>query len=528
MSLTALGIALTVFACRDVTTPHDGSALASRDRLNLSGPVVVSPRNMHGWAFSDDQQDRVCTDLAVCLLVQGPGSPLAGTGSAELATPLSTDGKALVLQDYKGTRFDAITDLRYSTYRQSADAGNSLAIALQFNVDYDLTDRAIGYQGRMVFEPSQGIGGNVPQNTWQTWDAKAGKWWGTKASVPVNGALTTNSCVQATPCTWAQLLATFPNIGVHASCGAVLLKAGPNWAGFRGNADQLTIGVGGTSTTFDFELTSPGAVTLVPPDSMPLALFDSLGTVTGPPLSGGPFRKDIISVEFELDTPLAARQAAIDSIGGVAVGGRRYPEIADGAYYVRIQGGTTEALLSAVQTLNRQPQVAVATWWELTPTSDQSGRPLGNPNVLTGPDKVPALPPDSLPIELRTLSDTVSGGTEHPGPVLRDIIVVLFRPGTAQAERQAAIDSVHGVVVGGRRDSDGDGVYLVRVPTDGTIDTLSRITKRLNALRQVLVAMPDEVWVNSPTYLRPNDGPGRQDNDWRLDSSTASADVAAR
>jgi hypothetical protein len=69
-----------------------------------------------------------------------------------LATPLAGDGNALLLADYAGTRFDQITDLHYSTYRQSADAGNNLAVALQFNVDYDLTDASAGYQGRVVFE----------------------------------------------------------------------------------------------------------------------------------------------------------------------------------------------------------------------------------------------------------------------------------------------------------------------------------------------------------------------------------------
>jgi hypothetical protein len=376
VSLSTLGLALTVFACRDLTAPLFGSARNPNNLLNPSGTVVVSPGNLHGWTLYNDQTDTACTDGTVCLFVQGPSTPPSGSGSAELATPLASDGKALVLPDYKGTRFDAITDLHYATHRQTADPGNNLAIALQFNVDYDLTDQATGYQGRLVFEPYQGIGGNVPQNTWQTWDAKAGKWWGTKASVPVNGVTATNSCVQATPCTWTQLLAAFPNIGVHASYGAVVLKAGSGWAGFRGNVDQLTIGLSGTSTTFDFELTSPGVVTLVPPDFTPLALFDSLGTVSGPPLSDGPYRKSIIAVEFELHTPLAARQAAIDSIHGIVVGGQRYVthHTDDGTYYVRIPGATTEALLTAVETLHRQPQVALATWWELFRRNEQSYR----------------------------------------------------------------------------------------------------------------------------------------------------------
>lgn len=372
--LLTLGTAVTVFACRDITAPTDGRTLSHRRLINGTGSVVVSPGDMHGWSFYDDQPDSVCTDGAVCRFVQGPGTPPAGGGSAELVTPLTANGKALLLADYKGTRFDSITDLRYATYRQSVDSGNNMAVALQLNVDYDLTDQSTGYQGRMVFEPYQGIGGNVPQSTWQSWDAKAGKWWGTKSSVPVNGAGTANLCVHATPCTWTQLLATFPNIGVHSTYGAVVLKAGSSWPGFRGNVDNLTIGVSGVSTTFDFELNARATVPLAPPDTAPRALFESLGTVTSaePGVAPGPYRRDIVILAFKPHTPLPERQAAIDSIAGQVVGGHRNFFNGDGSYYVRISGGTFGALVEAVGILQRQPQVSYASWWGLAEPDIQS------------------------------------------------------------------------------------------------------------------------------------------------------------
>jgi len=246
--------ALTANCAHDATAPaaaiapHKASLL-----INPAGTVVVSPFNMHGWTFVDDQNDVACSDATVCRLVAGPGTPPAGLGSAELATPTSADGKALVLVDYAGTRLDAFTTLSYSTYRQTVDVGNNLAIALQFNVDYDLNDAARGFMGRIVFEPYQTNGGSVVQNTWQTWNALTGKWWGSRATVTSGDASVANPCVQATPCTLAQLIAAFPNIGVHATLGAVVLKAGSNWAGFRGNVDKLTIGVNSVNTTFDFE-----------------------------------------------------------------------------------------------------------------------------------------------------------------------------------------------------------------------------------------------------------------------------------
>src|SRR4051812_82352 len=102
---------------------------------------------MRGWLLYDDQQGVACTDATVCRFVQGPNTPPAGSGSAELATTSASSGKALILAGYNGTRFSQITELSYSTFRQTSDAGNNLAIALQFNVDFDLNDGAVGYQG---------------------------------------------------------------------------------------------------------------------------------------------------------------------------------------------------------------------------------------------------------------------------------------------------------------------------------------------------------------------------------------------
>jgi hypothetical protein len=273
----------------------------------------------------------------------------------------------LILVSYAGTRLDRVTELSYSTYRSTADAGNNLAIALQLNVDYDVTDAAAGYQGRIVYEPYHSYGGQVVQGIWQTWNTLTGKWWGTKSTVTRNGVSTANPCVQATPCTWTQLLTAFPNAGVHATYGAVVLKAGSGWGGFQGNVDRLVIGIDGTSATFDFEQAAPvsGVLTLIPPDSTPYALFTSLGTVSGAPLNEGPFLRDIVLVEFKPGTPLQARQAAIDLVGGRVVGGKVNPDGLDGAYYVQISGGTSASLVSAVSTLQQVPSIGLATWWPL-------------------------------------------------------------------------------------------------------------------------------------------------------------------
>lgn len=354
--LTAAGI-----SCHEITQPIPARDDARRSFLtNPAGRVVVSPNGMQGWKFTDDKTGAVCTDVTACALVDGPLGAPTGGGSGELATPLTVDAKALVLADYQGTRLDRITDLRYSTYRQSADPGSNLAIALQFNADYDLTDASVGYQGRLVFEPYQGLGGNVPVATWQSWDTKAGKWWGTKASVPRGGVPTTNLCVQATPCTWAQLLATFPDVGIHVTYGAVYLKAGSGWTGFRGNVDDLTIGVDGATTTFDFER-SVTTVPTLPPSGVPDWVYADSNFVSGGTTIAGDLAKNVIMVAFTVGASASTRTAAVSRVNGTVVGGIPLDDDGEGVYYVRPgSGDTPAAVLEAVGILAAAPGVAMA------------------------------------------------------------------------------------------------------------------------------------------------------------------------
>ena len=200
--LSAAGIALGVFACRDITAPL--FAGHPTNPLNATGTVVVSPGNLRGWTLYNDQTDSACTDGAVCLFVQGPGAPPAGTG------------------------------------------------------------------------------------------------------------------------------------------------------------DKLTIGVSGTSTTFDFELQSRAIVPAVPPDSLPADYGDTARWVSGGSHVSGKILSEIVVLAFRRNTPQADRQAAVDLVHGTVVGGRRGPD-GDGIYLVRVPtAGTIEPLFQAIATLKALPQVAIA------------------------------------------------------------------------------------------------------------------------------------------------------------------------
>ena len=133
---------------------------------------------------------------------------------------------------YIGTYLSDILDLTYSSY-QDNNTNTTVAASFQFNVDYDLSDTSNTYQGRLVFEPYQS--GTVLQNVWQNWNVLGGKWYGTRASVIVNGATVSNPCTQAAPCTTAQILSAFPNLGMrNAPDTSLLFKVGGPWApGFQ-------------------------------------------------------------------------------------------------------------------------------------------------------------------------------------------------------------------------------------------------------------------------------------------------------
>lgn len=208
--------------------------------------VTVSPGNLNGWQFIDDQNDTTLS--ATGSFVTGPGTPPLGSGSAQLQVSIATEGQALIKNAYGGQKLSNLQSLSYSTYVQTGN--NTIAPSLQFSVDKDVTDNDTTWQGRVVFEPY--LNGTVTDGQWQAWDnAQSGNWWLTKP------ALFNDQCAQSSPCTLTDLTSAFPNIGVNGGVNQqILFKAGSGWTTpFIGNVDALTVGfTGGATTTYDFEL----------------------------------------------------------------------------------------------------------------------------------------------------------------------------------------------------------------------------------------------------------------------------------
>lgn len=258
-------------------------ALATGGIASADDTLIVKPSTPNGWFFGSESGA-----TAVGTFVTGPDTPPLGLGSFFMMTPASADGYAGATTQFNGIPLSVLTKLEYSTYRTAG--GPAPLIALQFNIDYDGTDADESWQRRLIFEPYHASNPAAPANdTWQTWNAFDGLWWG-------NGVPGSDLCPQSSPCLWSQVLTHWPNARIHATLGAVILKAGSSWTGFEGNADALTIGVNGTNTTFDFE-----------PETACTTTCYVNGT-TGNDAFGG-------------DSPASAKKTIQAAVNAVAVGG---------------------------------------------------------------------------------------------------------------------------------------------------------------------------------------------------------------
>lgn len=223
------------------------------------GNQVINTANAASRGFAFVQE----TPNGSGAFVNGPNGS-DGSGSARLTTD-SAGGEALANGLFTGTRFDQLKFLSYKTYQGAAGTN---ATTLQLDTDYDATDASTAFQGRVVFEPSLSGQATVTNETWQTWNpltAPSG-WWQTGTPI-VGGSPVAQACTQASPCSFGQLLAAYPNAAIRGFTGqlggqplggGIWLKAGSGWAGgFTGNVDSLTaaVNVGGVNgtVTYDFE-----------------------------------------------------------------------------------------------------------------------------------------------------------------------------------------------------------------------------------------------------------------------------------
>ena len=251
----ALVIALTftLFGCDNTTSPHTNSNNDSSGFYNSAengtgnegetgNIIVIDEKNLDSdWSFVPESGESESGNF-----VEGPGTPVIGSGSASFSLNDNEDGLALFGAIFEGsTPLSTFSRIGYNTFQGSA--GSVQAVVLQFHVNYDGNN---DWQGRLVFEPYHD--GTVEQSLWQTWNPLEQRgWWAT-------GAAGAELCTQDELCTWNEILDEFPNAVVRAeealdNVGFIIFKAGSNWGEFLGYVDGFELEIAGELFTYSFE-----------------------------------------------------------------------------------------------------------------------------------------------------------------------------------------------------------------------------------------------------------------------------------
>ncbi|MFW6206909.1 MAG: hypothetical protein ACOC5J_03140 [Gemmatimonadota bacterium] len=268
-----------------------------------------------------------------------------------------------------------------------------------------------------------------------------------------------------------------------------------------------------------------------PPDSFPSAINDSSYIVEDPACRGVPFMRSIVSVRFVEGTTYEERQAAVEHVDGTVVGG--VPLSEQGIYILEVEDDATGAgVCAAEDALDELPTVeqagpdGIAESHDRRPQSGAKRRDRQRePDPSDRVDRTPLVPPvapDTLPegvYNQRTSDSPVISGT-----FLTNIVLVVFEESSSQSERQAAVDTVNGHVIGGLRHFGDDGYYFVRVEDDHP-DTpgqaLANAMDLLNSLPQVSLATVELIFTQLEGYRRPEDGQGWELQDGRLHGDSA-------
>ncbi len=180
--------------------------------------------------------------------------------------------------------------------------------------------------------------------------------------------------------------------------------------------------------------------------------------------------------------------------------------------------GTQQVLAAGATSQRRWLELRSTDWKNAVRISLRASAVEPSPNI------VPALPPDNIP---KALMDSLGSILMTDGLLLiPDLLAVRFVLGATQAQRQAAIDAVRGVVVGGWRSRfDESGTYYVLVPAQRSVTLLLDVVDALDAFPQVVGA---HILYRNPrdeaAYRRPNDGAGFERAKWNV-RSTEAADM---
>ncbi|HEX8180914.1 MAG TPA: Calx-beta domain-containing protein [Pyrinomonadaceae bacterium] len=248
-----------------LSNPSAGATLGTQSTATLtiidndgaatSNIIVVLPTNLQGW-------DSFNQATATGAFGNGPGTPPYGSGSYQMTTGAGTGAAGqggkhwFKTNAYNGTRLDAISQISYRTYVDPTSAAtDNLAPVLEMYLDVDSNgtrDTTLVFEP--VYTPEQG---SVAKGTWQTWNARTGRWRSTRTvgSIVPDTYFTLDTFINAFPDT--TIVQWFPRADGYGFGASVGQDTGGGWAGFVGAVDGIEFGTNNAATINDFELAPP-------------------------------------------------------------------------------------------------------------------------------------------------------------------------------------------------------------------------------------------------------------------------------
>jgi hypothetical protein len=116
---------------------------------------------------------------------------------------------------------------------------------------------------------------------------------------------------------------------------------------------------------------------------------------------------------------------------------------------------------------------------------------------------IPALVPDSIPVWFKADTILVSMPSRYPALYTRDVVMIRFLPAATHAQKEAAVASAGGRVVGGIRFEGIPGFYAVQLPRDTTNVGVFDAIDILNTLPGVRQAMVYSIMIAPSSRLKP-------------------------
>ncbi len=224
---------------------------------DCQSPITVTDCNLQGWVRQTLPVGSTITFLP------GPESAPLGLGSVELYTPQGN-------VRFRNTSFDhvslsSLTELGYASYIQlRSNTKDDLYLVLQIDLTGDeIMDEVIlfnpRYQTAQWLPPSFPVQEDVQEGVWQQWDALHGAWWLGPAQDPENGGLLFSLADYISGHPTSRIINPGANGtgGIRLQAGGPVGIFGPN---FRGNLDDVRIGVDGITTRYDLEYSNKSMV----------------------------------------------------------------------------------------------------------------------------------------------------------------------------------------------------------------------------------------------------------------------------